>query len=139
MKLVMVMLTVLGDISIKQQALMWFWRLLAAIFVSIGLIGVIVPSLPTTPFMLLALWASSKGWPVLHDWLLEHPKFGPHFIRWQEQRIIPRKAKIAASLMMVFSALLAWFSVPLLWVLVLIYLCLLAVLAWLWCFVPSSS
>lgn len=114
-----------------------FWRILTVIFIAIGLIGVFLPGLPTTPFMLLALWSSAKGWPVVHDWLLEHPRFGPHIQRWQNERAIPKKAKIMATAMMAFSAVLIYLTVPLFWVQWPLYSCLLAVVIWLWCFVPN--
>lgn len=115
----------------------WLWRCLTAIFVFIGLVGVVLPGLPTTPFMLLALWSSSKGWPIVHEWLLTHPKFGPHLQRWQEERAIPQRAKIMATTMIIFSAIAITFTVPLVWVQWLLYSTLAAVLIWLWWYVPN--
>jgi len=82
------------------------WRLLALVFVALGLIGAFLPVLPTVPFLLAAAWAAGHGWPALERWLLEHPRYGEYIRRWQERGAVPRRAKWAATVMMTFSALL---------------------------------
>lgn len=52
------------------------WRSLAMLFVLLGMIGVVVPGMPTVVFLLLAAWAGSHGWPQLERWLLQHPRHG---------------------------------------------------------------
>jgi uncharacterized protein len=71
---------------------------------SIGFVGAFLPVLPTTPFMLLALWGFSKGSDNLHNWLYHHPKYGALLSDWEKYRIIPIKAKITAISMMCLSA-----------------------------------
>ena len=63
---------------------------------ALGIIGAFLPVMPTTCFMLAALWAFSKGSPTLHAWLWEHERLGASIRRWQEHRCIPVSAKIAA-------------------------------------------
>ncbi len=58
------------------------------------MLGVVLPVLPTTPFLLLALWAFSNGSDTLHHWLYTHKTFGPALQRWHQYRIIPLQAKI---------------------------------------------
>ena len=82
------------------------WRTLAMLCLLLGLVGVFVPGLPTVPFMLLAAWAGSKGWPALETWLLNHPRHGPPIRRWRDHRAVPRRAKWLASASMVVSVLL---------------------------------
>lgn len=79
------------------------WRLLALVFVLLGMVGVLLPGMPTTVFMLLAVWAASRGWPSLHRWMMEHPQFGPPIQNWQTHGAIPRHAKWLAVISMVFS------------------------------------
>jgi uncharacterized membrane protein YbaN (DUF454 family) len=62
-------------------------------FFGIGLVGTLLPLVPTTPFMLLALWAFSIGSERFHRWLYHHPVFGPPLQRWQRDRVIPLWAK----------------------------------------------
>lgn len=56
-------------------------------------IGAIVPGIPTTTFLVIALWCFAKSSPELHNWLYNHPKFGPYIQNWTNKRIYPTKAK----------------------------------------------
>lgn len=86
------------------------WRGLAALALALGLVGIVVPGLPTVPFLLLAAWAGGKGWPALEARLLAHPRHGPVIRRWRDNGAIPRRAKWLASGMMLLSAGVLWFS-----------------------------
>ena len=83
------------------QALGWFC-------VSLGAIGVVLPVMPTTIFLLAALWAFARSSPKLHAWLLNNPHFGPYIADWENHRIIPIRGKVMAVGMMSASAL--WLS-----------------------------
>ena len=78
---------------------------LGALFFGIGFVGVFLPVLPTTPFMLLALWAFSRSSERLHDYLWNHPKFGPPLQEWKEYGALPLKVKLSALAVMTLSAL----------------------------------
>ncbi|HPE60430.1 MAG TPA: YbaN family protein [Thiolinea sp.] len=80
--------------------------LLGLCFFGVGLLGVFLPVLPTTPFMLLALWAFSRSSRRLHDYLWHHPRFGPAIRAWKTAGVIPRKAKLGALGVMSISAVL---------------------------------
>lgn len=68
--------------------------------VGLGFIGVIMPLFPTTPFLLVAVWAFSNSSPELAEKIRNHRIVG-HFIRdWQDQRVIPVQAKVLALGMM---------------------------------------
>ncbi|NCT85223.1 MAG: DUF454 domain-containing protein [Comamonadaceae bacterium] len=108
------------------------WRALALASVALGLIGIVLPGLPTVPFLLLAAWAGGKGWPALEAWLLQHPRHGPAIRRWREHGAVPRRAKWAASLMMAFSATLLAFSAAPLAVKLATPAVMAAVAIWLW-------
>ena len=66
------------------------------LFVALGVIGAVLPVLPTTPFMIVALWLFANSSERLHGWLYNHPIFGPLLRRWDAERVIPLPAKITA-------------------------------------------
>ena len=70
---------------------------------AVGFVGVFIPVLPTTVFMLLALWCFSRSSDRFHDWLYTHRHFGPPLQLWQEHRVIPLTAKYVAVLFMTVS------------------------------------
>ena len=81
------------------------------LFFATGALGVVLPVLPTTPFMLLALWAFSKSSQRFHDWLYHHKFFGPPIQQWHLYRVIPLSAKvIALSVMTLTMAYLLFFA-----------------------------
>ncbi|WP_049722194.1 YbaN family protein [Gilvimarinus polysaccharolyticus] len=113
--------------------MLFIWRALALMFVGVGLLGVVVPGLPTTVFLILGAWASNHGWPAFNQWLLRHPRFGPPILRWQRHGAVPRRAKYLAAITMsmsgvliVLSAMQVWFKCGLLLTMctVLVWLCL---------------
>jgi uncharacterized membrane protein YbaN (DUF454 family) len=71
--------------------------------VALGAIGVVVPGMPTTVFLLIALWAFSKSSERFRTWLYDHPRFGPPIRDWHEHGVISVRAKTAALAMMGLS------------------------------------
>jgi len=84
------------------------WMLAGWISLILGLIGVVLPLLPTTPFILLAAFCFQKGSDRLHRWLTEHPRFGPLIDDWRTRGAIPRKAKRNAMIALVAVLLISW-------------------------------
>ena len=76
------------------------WITLGVTSLGLGIIGIVLPILPTTPFVLLSAFAFSRSSPRLHAALLAHRTFGPLILQWQTERAIPRRAKIMAVTMM---------------------------------------
>lgn len=72
------------------------WLLLGLAFVGLGLIGALLPLMPTTVFLILAAGCFARSSPKLERWLLDHPRLGPSLRAWRAERAIPRSAKIAA-------------------------------------------
>jgi len=62
----------------------------------LGVLGAFLPVLPTTPFMLLSLWAFSLSSKRLETWLLNHPRFGPRLVAWRAHRAVPLPVKLTA-------------------------------------------
>ena len=69
------------------------WLTAGMLFLGLGLLGVLLPVLPTTPFLLLAAACFARSSPRLHGWLLGHPLFGPPIRNWEENGAISAKAK----------------------------------------------
>lgn len=66
----------------------------------LGLVGIVLPGLPTTPFLLVAAFGFGKASPGLKRWLVEHPRFGPPIRDWEARGAIskPTKAKSVAAM-----------------------------------------
>ncbi len=73
-------------------------------------LGIALPGLPTTPFLLLAAACFARSSPRLHAWLLNNRFFGPLITNWEESRSIPRRAKLIAITMVVVVAAISLFS-----------------------------
>ncbi|MDH3221957.1 MAG: YbaN family protein [Gammaproteobacteria bacterium] len=71
--------------------------------------GVFLPLLPATPFLLVAVWAASRGSQRVHDWIYDQPLFARLINDWQQQGAVPLSAKWLATAMMLGSWLtLIW-------------------------------
>ena len=85
-------------------------------WVSLGIagIGIIFPFLPITmPFLLVAAWAFGKSSPEMREKIRGHKVFGPYVRGWQDGRIIPVNAKIAATIMVLAASIYMWWLSPL--------------------------
>jgi uncharacterized membrane protein YbaN (DUF454 family) len=92
------------------------YLLLGFVFFALGAIGAVVPGLPTTVFMLLALWAFARSSERFHNWLYHHPLFGPPLQEWHRYRVIPLRAKLLAVTMMAGSlTYLVFFTASSIW------------------------
>jgi len=86
------------------------------VFFILGLIGVLLPVMPTTPFMLLALWGFARSSDKFHNWLYTHRFFGPPLQQWNEHRVIPLIAKVmSVSLMSISFVMMMFFSPLIMW------------------------
>lgn len=108
------------------------WLSLGLLCLTLGTIGLFLPLLPTTSFMLVAAFSFARSSPRLHNWLLAHGVFGPLIINWQAHGAISLRAKIfsliSMALILIISAAL---RVPL-WVIALQFFILALVSLFLW-------
>ncbi|WP_047236194.1 YbaN family protein [Chromobacterium subtsugae] len=81
----------------RHPAVRWLYLAGGCLMVALGVIGAVLPVMPTTIFLILALACFSKSSPRLEARLLDHPKYGPGLRRWREQRVVPVKAKCFAA------------------------------------------
>jgi uncharacterized membrane protein YbaN (DUF454 family) len=72
------------------------WTAAGTIFLGLGIIGIVLPLLPTTPFLLLAAACYLRGSERMYNWLLNHKWFGEYIRNYQEGKGIPLKIKIIA-------------------------------------------
>ncbi|MEP6907164.1 MAG: YbaN family protein [Pseudoxanthomonas sp.] len=122
---------------IRRSRFRWAWWLLAYASLGTGIVGIFVPGLPTTVFILIAAYAASRGSDRLHRYLLQHARFGPTIRNWQANGAVSRRAKWAATGTMLLCAamLLAIMLVSgshRVWMAALPMGCMAAVAVWLW-------
>ncbi|WP_332309296.1 YbaN family protein [Pseudomarimonas arenosa] len=115
-----------------RRRLRWLWSALAWLCFGLGLLGVILPGLPTTPFMLLAAACAAKGSPRLRTWLIEHAVFGPAIRDWETQGAVSRRAKWFALGTMGLCAAVLWLLEVPGWSLAAAVVSMGVVAVWLW-------
>lgn len=110
----------------------WLWWLLAYVSLTLGLIGIVVPGLPTVPFVLLSAFAAGRGSQRLHARLLADRRFGPMIRDWQSQGVVGRRAKWLATAMMSASAAVMFLTAPKVWMAATGTGIMAVVATWLW-------
>ena len=101
----------------KNKFIRFLWIALGSIFVAIGYIGIFVPGLPTTIFLILASACYIRSSKKLYNWLINNKLFGKFIKDYNEGRGMPRKAKISAvSMIIIFCGFAVIFAIEPLWV-----------------------
>lgn len=77
------------------------FRVFGFVFLGLGTLGVVLPLLPTTPFILLSAACFARSSEKWHRWLLANSTFGPMIRNWEENRCISRRVKIIGILSMI--------------------------------------
>ncbi|MDE1918533.1 MAG: YbaN family protein [Sphingomonadales bacterium] len=102
-----------GVLVARGRAARIGWLCAGLVLVGIGFVGIFVPLLPTTDFLLLALPCFARSSPRLESWLLNHPRFGPPLRAWRTHRAVPGHAKLAACVGMALGyGLFYWLARP---------------------------
>ena len=121
-----------GSPSPSSSRFRWAWWLLAYASLGLGLVGIVVPGLPTVPFVLLSAYAAARGSERLHRRLLAHRQFGPLIRDWQRQGAVSRRAKWLATTMMSACAIVMFLTAPKAWMAATGTGFMALVAAWLW-------
>lgn len=96
-----------------------FWLLTGLVSVAIGAVGVVLPLLPTTPFLLVAAFAFARSSQRLDRWLREHRSFGTLIDNWHREGSIDRRTKRIALVVLVLTPVATWLLDAPLWLIVL--------------------
>ncbi|MBX3700139.1 MAG: YbaN family protein [Dokdonella sp.] len=96
-----------------RSRLRWAWWLLAWLALGLAVLGVILPGLPTVPFVLLSAFAAARGSQRLHARLLADPHMGPIIRNWQQHGTVARRTKWTALGTMCLSGVLLLVFTPL--------------------------
>lgn len=97
----------------RNQIVRLFWMAGGLLSLAAGIVGIALPLLPTTPFLLLAAYCFARGSKRLHDWLVHHPRLGPPIHDWQRHGAISRRAKqLAMASIVAVLALSYLFGAP---------------------------
>ena len=82
----------------------WLWIIAGSISLALGIIGIFLPLLPTTPFLLLTAACYARGSSRLHNWLLNNKMFGKYIKDYREGKGIPARSKV-------FALTLLWLTI----------------------------
>ncbi|MDP2607549.1 MULTISPECIES: YbaN family protein [unclassified Oceanobacter] len=106
-----------GRRQVANPVLRWCLLAVGWVAVALGTVGIFLPVLPTTPFLLLAAACFVRSSPGFYHWLVGHPKLGSYVLYYLDGKGMPKKAKIYTLLLMWASLLLtALVLVPSVWV-----------------------
>lgn len=103
------------------------YRLVTATSLGAAAVGVVLPLVPTTPFLLLAAWSAARHSPALEARLLTDPRVGPHLRAWRGEGALSRRARLWAIGALAVSFLIAMATVPAVWLKVAVGMMLAAV------------
>ena len=96
----------------------WTFVILGWLFFVLGIIGVVLPVMPTAPFILLAAGCWARSSRRFHFWLINHKYFGKFVRDWESSHAVPLYAKWLATIMMAISTAMLFYRLPegLIWI-----------------------
>lgn len=110
----------------------WFLITVGWLAVILATLGVVLPLLPTTPFLLLAAWCFARSSPRFHHWLLYRSWFGSYIRTWQQHRALPAGTKSKAVLVTILTFAVSLWLVKIWWVRVILLIMLTLLLTFMW-------
>ena len=87
-----------------------FWLVLGFMSLGMAYIGVVVPGIPFSIFLVFAASFFAKSSKKMHDWIYNHKYFGPFLTNWTQKSVFPTKGKYAMIIVMSSSLLFLWFT-----------------------------
>jgi uncharacterized membrane protein YbaN (DUF454 family) len=111
----------------ERAKILWFVAGLLSL--AIGIVGIVLPLLPTAPFVILAAFCFARSSPRLEYWLETHPRFGPTIANWRRYGAISKRAKVFSVATMAASPFFTWMIGAPLWALAAQIVCLLGAAA----------
>ena len=91
------------------------YRVAGLLSLGLGVVGAVLPLMPTVPFLLLAVYFFARSNPVWEKRILDHPHWGPQVRDWRERRAISRRAKTLAVSAMAVGAVFTYFTLGAPW------------------------
>ena len=92
--------------TVSSPVLRCLWLVAGFLSFGAGIAGVVLPLVPTTPFLILSAFCFARSSDRLHDWLVNHPRFGPPIRHWRDHRAIsPRGKRLSIVAMAVVLAI----------------------------------
>ena len=97
----------------RSLTVRWLFALLGSVFMALGIAGIVLPILPTTPFLLLAAACFARASSRIYHWLLNQPILGPIILEWRRYRSMSYRAKrVALTLIALSFSISILFFVP---------------------------
>ena len=106
--------------------------------VGLGFVGIFVPGIPTTIFLIIALWAFARSSKKFHAWLLNHQRFGPILRNWESHKVVPIRAKIIMVILQILVVIMVQYTFNSLFATVALLIVLILV-AWYVISLPSKT
>ncbi|WP_252177376.1 YbaN family protein [Endozoicomonas sp. 4G] len=120
------------NLLVRNPVLRSLYQVLAILCIVLGIIGAVLPLMPTTVFLLMAVWLSVRSSPRLNQWLLGHPKFGPALQSYLRDRALSPKTGYRALALLWLSIGISIWLIPQVVLKIVLGLIALAVSCYLW-------
>ncbi|WP_319535166.1 YbaN family protein [uncultured Vibrio sp.] len=108
----------------------YFFNTVGGLCILLGIAGIALPLLPTTPFILLASACFVRGSPTFNHWLHNHHTFGPILYNWNQNKAVEPKVKQRGAIFIVISFTISIFVAPVVWVKIVLLVMAIVLLSW---------